>query len=93
MGNEWDNNKNEANIVKHGVSFDEAATVLNNPLTAIFDDNVHSDREERKTAIGHSSRSRVLVIIFTQRGENLRIISARPATKREQYNYEHGYLA
>lgn len=93
MGNEWDNSKNEANIAKHGVSFDEAATVLDNPLTAIFDDAAHSDREERKTAIGHSSRNRVLVVIFTQRDENLRIISARLATKWEQYNYEHGYLA
>jgi uncharacterized DUF497 family protein len=85
---EWDEAKASSNIKKHGVSFEEAATVFGDPLAAIFDDPVHSREEHREVLIGHSNRNRLLIICFTERGEAIRIISARRATKREHKEYE-----
>ena len=85
---EWDEAKAQANQQKHGVSFEEAATVFANPLAAIFDDPDHSQDERREILVGHSDRNRVLVVSFTERGEAVRIISARVATPRERKDYE-----
>jgi uncharacterized DUF497 family protein len=85
---EWDAQKAETNRTKHGVSFEEAATVFGDPLAAIFDDETHSADEQREIIIGHSDQNRLLLVSFTERAERIRIISARRATKRERRDYE-----
>jgi len=85
---EWDENKAKANLIKHGVTFDEAATVLQNRHTSEFPDPSHSIAEQRWIAIGHSSIGRLLVVCYTEPHGAIRIISARKATKREIQNYE-----
>ncbi len=88
---EWDGDKAASNVGKHGVTFDEASTVFADPLAVIFDDEEHSQDEIREIIIGHSVLERLLLVSFTQRGEDVvRIISARKATKRERKNYEEG---
>jgi uncharacterized DUF497 family protein len=77
---EWDNEKAKLNLKKHGISFDEAATVFYDPLSATFDDPDHSKGEYRLITIGVSSQSRLLVVGHTERGGSIRIINARPAT-------------
>jgi uncharacterized DUF497 family protein len=83
---EWDDAKATSNESKHGVSFDDAKTVFNNPLAVIFDDE-HSD-ETREIIIGHSFKGHLLVISFTERENSIRLISARKATKNERKDYE-----
>ena len=85
---EWDINKATANIAKHGVSFEEAATVFRDAIAAIFDDEEHSDEELRELIIGHSDSNRLLLVCFTERDDAIRIISARKATRRERRDYE-----
>ena len=85
---EWDEKKADGNRRKHGVSFEEAATVFGDPLAAIFDDQEHSADEEREIIVGHSERGRLLLVSFTVRGEAIRLISARKATKQERRDYE-----
>lgn len=85
---EWDPEKAKRNLKKHGVSFDEAVTAFFDPLSATFDDPDHSDDEQRYITIGFSSRGRLLVIGHTERGEVVRIISARPATAHERKRHE-----
>ena len=85
---ELDVNKATANTAKHGVSFEEAATVFRDPIAAIFDDEDHSDEESREIIIGHSDRNRLLLVCFTERDDAIRIISARKATRRERRDYE-----
>lgn len=88
MKMEWDRGKASQNIQKHGVSFEEATTVFSNPLALIFDDEWHSQVEDREIIIGHSANDRLLVVSFTTRGDAVRIISARTATAKEQRDYE-----
>ena len=88
MKTKWDERKEVRNERKHGVSFDEAATVFLNPLALIFDDEWHSESEEREIIIGHSTDGRPLVVSFTTREYVVRIISARLATINEQKDYE-----
>lgn len=88
IGFEWDRRKATANFAKHGVSFEEALTVFADPLARIFDDEDHSIDEHREIIIGHSIRERLLVVCFTQRGDAVRILSARRATKNERKDYE-----
>jgi uncharacterized DUF497 family protein len=83
---EWDQDK--AASKKHGVTFEEAATVYSDPLAAIFDDAVHSEEEQREIIVGHSAKNRLLLVCFTERAEAVRIISARRATKQERKDYE-----
>jgi len=83
---EWE--KAKQNLKKHGVSFEEAVTVFYDPLSATFDDPDHSVGEYRYITIGLSSRDRLIVVAHTERGENLRIINARPATARERKRHE-----
>lgn len=85
---EWDVAKAAANARKHGVSFEEAATVFGDSLGRIFDDPDHSQAEARELLIGRSARNRVLIVSFTERDAWIRIISARRATKRERHAYE-----
>ncbi|SEH05181.1 BrnT family toxin [Candidatus Venteria ishoeyi] len=90
MDFEWNPQKAEINNRKHGVSFDEASSVFGDFLSVTYPDPDHSIKEERFVMIGLSSKQRILVVSHTYRGETVRIISARTATKREQRFYEHG---
>jgi uncharacterized protein len=85
---EWDEDKAASNQKKHQVSFEEAATVFADPLAVIFDDEVHSEEEQREIIVGHSGVNRLLLVCFTERAGALRIISARRATRRERRDYE-----
>jgi uncharacterized DUF497 family protein len=87
---EWDNRKAAANRRKHGVSFDEAATALEDPLSISFRDPDHSVEELRFLTFGQSSTGRILVVAHTDRGEAIRLISARPVTRSERRIYEEG---
>jgi uncharacterized DUF497 family protein len=87
---EWDEVKAEANRKKHQVSFDEAATVLADPLSITIPDPDHSADEQRFVDIGISDRGRLLVVIYTERGATIRIISRRSATRSERKLYEEG---
>jgi uncharacterized DUF497 family protein len=88
MSFDWDPDKAARNLEKHGVSFEEAATVFSDPLYLDFFDPEHSEEENRYIRVGCSSQKRVLVIAYTERGDQTRIISARPATKHERQAYE-----
>lgn len=88
MSGDRDQWKAIVNLAKHGVSFDEARTVLRDPFAAWHLDVVHSHIEERWKVIGMSSWSRILVVTVTLRGGIFRIISARRASKRESHEYE-----
>ena len=83
----WDQPKAALNLKKHGISFDEAATVFPDPLARIEHDPDHSRGEERELILGQSARKRLLVVSFVQRGQTIRIISARPATRSERHAY------
>ena len=86
---EWDKRKAETNIQKHGVSFEEASTVFGDSLANIFDDEEHSENEDREYIIGHSTLQRLLIVFFTERAkDSIRIFSARKATKKEREDYE-----
>jgi uncharacterized DUF497 family protein len=85
---EWDPKKAKRNFRKHGVSFEEAVTAFYDPLSATFDDPDHSVDEQRYITIGFSSRGRLLVVSHSERGQALRIISARPATADERKRHE-----
>lgn len=85
---EWDQSKANINLKKHGVSFDEAKTVFDNSLAVIFDDEAYSVYEPREIIIGHSRHNRLLLVAFTERSSNVRIISARLATRKEREDYE-----
>jgi len=85
---EWHGTKAAANLRKHGVSFDEAATVFADRLSHVFPDVDHSDHESRFLIIGMSQAGRILVVSHTDRVEKTRIISAREATRKERTFYE-----
>jgi uncharacterized DUF497 family protein len=87
---EWDEVKANTNRKKHGVSFDEAATVLSDPFSITIPDPDHSVDEQRSVDIGTSDRGGVLVVTYTERGTNIRIISCRRATRSERKLYEEG---
>ncbi|MCC5900178.1 MAG: BrnT family toxin [Phormidium sp. BM_Day4_Bin.17] len=87
---EWSPNKAQLNVDKHGVSFPEAATVFNDPLSVTFPDPDHSIGENRYVIIGLSQYEQLLVVAHTDRGEKVRIISARKATRQERRFYEEG---
>ena len=85
----WDPRKADNNLRKHGIAFDEAITVFNDPLALIFDDTIHSEDEHREIIIGFSALSRLVLVCFVERVEDtIRIISARRATKNEIRDYE-----
>ena len=86
---EWDPEKALGNEQKHGVTFDEASSVFADTFSLTIHDPLHSEDEERFIIIGVSCRNRMLTVVHTERGENLRIISARRATKKEIVYYEN----
>lgn len=86
---EWDPKKAEANLKKHTVSFEEAKTVFTDPFALTFDSPGHSQDEDRFITIGTSDKQRILFLAHADRGEDhVRIISARPATRTEAYDYQ-----
>jgi uncharacterized DUF497 family protein len=85
---EWDTNKARQNLVKHSVSFEESSTVFGDPRSLTIPDPVHSRLEERFVTIGTSHRAKLLVVVHTERGDNIRIISARMASRKERKSYE-----
>ena len=87
---EWDENKAKANLSKHGVSFDEAKTVFDDLFYIDFYDPDYSDDEDRYIIIGESRQRRLLIVSYTERENNIRLISAREVTKREREDYEEG---
>jgi len=87
---EWDESKASENLRKHRVSFEEAKTVLMDPLSITVPDPDHSHDEDRFVDVGTSAKGRVLVVAYTERGENIRIISCRKATSLERRRYEEG---
>jgi hypothetical protein len=87
---EWDENKAAANLSKHGVSFDEAKTVFDDPLYVDFYDPDHSYDEHRYIIIGQSQQGRLLIVSYTEREDVIRLISAREVTRGEREAYEEG---
>lgn len=85
---EWDPKKAEANLAKHNVSFEEAMTVFADPLARIFPDEEHSVDELREIIIGRSARRQLILVSFTGTEDQVRIFSARKATRRERKDYE-----
>jgi uncharacterized DUF497 family protein len=91
MNFEWDPRKDAANRRKHKLGFREGATIFGDPLATTFPDIEHSAVEQRFLTIGTSASGRLLVVAHTERGEAIRIISARPATLGERRFYEEEY--
>lgn len=87
---EWDPRKAVANERKHGVTFQEAATIFSDPMALTFPDPDHSFDEDRDITFGISRLGRLLVVSHTSRGERTRIISARLSTRQEKRIYEEG---
>jgi uncharacterized DUF497 family protein len=86
---EWDRRKASANARKHGIFFEEATSVFDDPLAKIFVDEWHSQGEAREIIIGHSAAEQLLLVVFTERAEGqIRIVSARRATLNELRDYE-----
>ena len=84
----WDPVKARSNVRKHGVGFEEAATVFLDPLARIHDDPDHSFGEVREIVIGYATSNRLLLVSFTERGDTVRIINARQADRHERRDYE-----
>jgi len=84
---EWDEDKAKANVEKHGVTFEEATEVFFDPFHQTGDASV-DDEEERDFIVGYTFAQRLLLAVYTERGERKRIISARPATRQERKKYE-----
>jgi uncharacterized protein len=87
---EWDAEKAKRNLQKHGVTFEDAAAVFLDPLALTFPDPDHSSGEDREITIGRSSRQQVVFVSHCQRGNRLRIITARKTTRGERKQYEEG---
>ena len=84
----WDREKAAANLAKHGVDFEDAAIAFDDPLSITIPDPDHSESEERFLLVGQSKTGQLLVIAHTERGNEIRIITARAATRRERQHYE-----
>lgn len=85
---DWDPGKARSNVEKHALSFEEAATVFFDPLSATFADPDHSDDEDRFVTVGYSSQNRLCVVVHVEREGTLRIISARQASAQERKRHE-----
>ncbi len=89
---EWDQDKAQLNIRKHEVTFEEGSTVFKDTLSITIHEDEHSSTyEQRYITIGMSLRGRLQVVVHCDRGQNIRIISVRPATRRERRMYEKLY--
>ncbi len=94
---EWDDNKNRANIVKHGIDFEQAQTIFNDPFLLVFFDERQEYNELREIAIGRmplvtQGTSIIVIVVYTERNGITRLISARKANKSERRRYEQGKL-
>jgi uncharacterized protein len=87
---EWDARKARSNLAKHGVAFEEASTVFGDPSSLTISDPEHSRTEERFVTMGAAFTGELLVVVHTDRGDNVRIISARRASRGERKSYEKG---
>ena len=87
---EWDNQKAQSNLLKHGVSFDEAVSVFGDALALTFSDTDHAMDEDRSRTYGISNKARHLVVVHTERRNSIRSISARKATRYEKDIYKNG---
>jgi len=87
---EWDPQKEFKNLIKHRVSFVEAATIFADPLSLTWPDPEHSIGEARYITVGLSEQSKLLIVAHADRGNHIRIISARKATSKERKFYERG---
>lgn len=85
---EWDPRKAASNVAKHGVTFPEALTAFADPLSLTIPDPLHSRAETRFLLVGRTHRDRLVVVAHTERGDTIRLISARLATRRERATYE-----
>ena len=90
MDYEWNVKKNRENYQKHGIWFEEAVTIWADVLSVEFFDPDHSIMEERYIRIGHTSKNRLVLVVFCERSNAIRIISARKVTSREKQIYEEG---
>jgi uncharacterized DUF497 family protein len=90
-GFEWNEEKAETNLRKHGIGFDEAVTVFTDPFSVTIPDPDHSADEQRYIDIGNSEKGHVLVVVYTERGANIRVISCRRATSSERRVYEESH--
>lgn len=87
---EWDEKKARANLAKHRISFENAATVFGDPNAITIYDDSHSTNEHRYATMGYTIQGSLIVVTHTDRGNRIRIISARKTTAREKRNYEEG---
>jgi len=85
---EWDANKAKSNLTKHRVSFESATTVFGDPHSLTIPDPKHSQIENRLIVLGRAHNEKLVVVVHTERGDNIRIISARLASRRERKQYE-----
>lgn len=88
---EWDEEKDRVNLRKHRVGFDEATTVFIDPFSITIHDPDHSGDEQRFIDIGSSEKDRVLVVVYTERGSTIRLVSCRKSTPSERKLYEEGH--
>ena len=88
MNFEWESEKAAENLERHGIAFEEAATAFGDPLSITIGDPDHSEAEDRFILLGMTFRGRLVVVVHTDRGENVRLISARLANRRERQSYE-----
>jgi uncharacterized DUF497 family protein len=85
---EWDINKAASNVRRHGVPFEDAASVFGDPLARTIPDPEHSTDEARFVTMGMTAGGRLVVVVHANRADRTRVISARPATRREKNEYE-----
>jgi uncharacterized DUF497 family protein len=88
MNFEWDHIKASENVRKHGVSFEGASQVFADDYSSVIPDPDHSIEEDRFVIFGKTFQGHFLVVAFTERGDRIRLISARPMTNREREAYE-----
>ncbi|MFZ5911925.1 MAG: BrnT family toxin [Chloroflexota bacterium] len=88
---EWDEEKAETNFKKHHVSFEETKSAFGDPFSITIDDPDHSVKEQRYIDIGKSDSGKLLVVVYTERGDTIRIISSRKATSLERKKYEEQF--
>jgi uncharacterized DUF497 family protein len=87
---DWDPHKAAMNFMKHGISFNEAATVFGDTFGWTYPDSQHSRFEQRWITMGMSEQHRILIVVHIEEGQTIRIISAREATRKERRLYEEG---
>ncbi|MFL6233845.1 MAG: BrnT family toxin [Thermoanaerobaculia bacterium] len=88
---EWDEDKAVSNLRKHGISFEEGATVFTDPLSLTISDPLHSQYETRYVDIGRSIEGRLLVVVYTEEESTIRLISCRQASRAERRIYEEAH--